>query len=140
MQNGTDSVTHGYVHMWSNQNRHFTILLIEDEALIRMGTAAMLEDDGYRVLEAVDAEGALAILDACSEIDIVITDVQMPGKIDGLALVEILAQRFPHIRTLVTSGRTSSQEACNCGAKKFLPKPYTAIAIQTAVQALLAGA
>ena len=116
-----------------------TILLIEDEGLIRMATTAMLEDAGYQVREAINADEALVSLDADSQIDIVITDVQMPGKIDGLALVEIIARKYPHIQSLVTSGRASLNEARECGAKKFLTKPYTAEAIQSAVEAVLAA-
>lgn len=114
-----------------------TILLIEDEGLIRMATAAMLEDAGYHVLEAMNADEALVTLEAGNEIDIVITDVQMPGKIDGLELVEIIASKYPRIPSLVTSGRASLQEARDCGARKFLTKPYTASAIQSAVEAVL---
>lgn len=99
----------------------------------------MLEDFGYCVLEAADAEEALATLDIDSDIEIVITDVQMPGKIDGLGLVDILMRRFPQIKTLVTSGLTSSHEALSHGAKKFLRKPYTADAIHSAVQTVLSG-
>ena len=114
-----------------------TILLVEDEALIRMATAAMLEDEGYRVLEGTDAINALAVLDADSRIDIVITDVQMPGNIDGLELVEIIGREYPHILTLITSGRASFNEARQSGAKNFLTKPYTASAMQLAVRAVL---
>jgi DNA-binding NtrC family response regulator len=116
-----------------------TILLIEDEGLIRMATAAMLEDAGYRVREAMNADEALVALDADSHIDVLITDVQMPGKIDGLKLVEIITSKYPHILSLVTSGRASLNEARECGAKKFLTKPYTASAIQSAVEAVLAA-
>jgi CheY-like chemotaxis protein len=113
------------------------ILLVEDEALIRMATAAMLEDQGYLVLEGTDAINALTMLNSHPDIDIVITDVQMPGKIDGLELVEIIGREFPHILTLITSGRASLNEARQSGANKFLEKPYTASAIQSAVQEVL---
>ena len=116
-----------------------TILLIEDEALIRMATAAMLEDAGYRVVEAMNADEALVTLGEGQQIDIVITDVQMPGRLDGLELVEIITEKYPHILSLVTSGRASLREARDCGAKKFLTKPYTATAIQSAVEAVLAA-
>jgi CheY-like chemotaxis protein len=128
----------GYSIMVGAQRQQITILLIEDEGLIRMGTCAMLEDAGYMVLEAENAEEALQLLAANTEISIVVTDVQMPGSIDGLALCEIVARDFPQVRTLVTSGKSSVQDARACGAQRFLPKPYTANAIQTTVQAMLA--
>ncbi len=127
----------GYRIMRRAKDQITTILLVEDEALIRMATAAMLEDEGYRVLEGKDAVNALAVLDTDPDIDIVITDVQMPGEIDGLELVEIISRKYPHILTLITSGRTSLNEAQQSGATKFLAKPYTAVAIQSALQAVL---
>ncbi len=122
------------------QDQVITILLVEDECIIRMASAAMLEDAGYVVIEATDADDALHTLHHHPEINVVITDVQMPGAIDGLELVEILTRDFPQIETLVTSGRASPREARQSGATKFLTKPYSAAAIQTAVRAALASA
>ena len=113
-----------------------TVLLIEDEPLIRMGTSAMLEDGGYKVLEAGDAEEAQALLARHPEISIVVTDVQMPGAMDGLALTSILKRDHSHIRVLITSGRTGLQEAREHGASDYLSKPYTARAIQNALENL----
>lgn len=117
-----------------------TILLVEDEAIIRIASAAILEDAGYTIIEAVDADDALRMLQHHPEVDVVVTDVQMPGTIDGLRLVEILALQYPRIETIITSGRASANAARQCGATKFLAKPYTANAIQTAVQTALASA
>ena len=103
-----------------------TILLIEDEPLIRMATAAILEDAGHDVLQAECAEEALSMLKQHEEIEIVITDVQMPGMMDGLALVEIISRDYPDIRSLVTSGRIQIEQVRACGAYGFLPKPYSA--------------
>jgi DNA-binding NtrC family response regulator len=114
-----------------------TVLLIEDEGLIRMGTAAILEDAGYQVVEAENAEVALDLLAANSNISVVVTDVQLPGRLDGLALCKIIDHDFPLVRVLVTSGRSSLRDARECGAEKFLPKPYSAGAIQTTVEAML---
>jgi CheY-like chemotaxis protein len=114
-----------------------TILLIEDESIIRMGTAAILEDAGYRVLEAGHAGEAIEILETHPEIDLVVTDVQMPGPVDGLGLVATIGHVHPRIRTLVTSGRATGQDARQCGANKFLSKPYSAADLQSAVQKTL---
>ena len=64
-----------------------TILFVEDEAIIRMDSIGMLEAAGFRVLEAEDSAEALAILADHDEIDVLVTDVRMPGPMDGLALV-----------------------------------------------------
>ena len=113
-----------------------TVLLVEDEGIIRMASAAILEDAGYDVLEAADAEEALTALGCHPEVDVVVTDVQMPGKLDGLKLVEVIAHDYPQVQTLITSGLTGPQEAKESGAAKFLAKPYTAAAIQSAVKAV----
>ena len=112
-----------------------TVLLIEDEALIRMGTSAMLEDGGFQVLEAANADEAQILLAAHPEIAAVITDVQMPGSMDGLALAGLLHRDYAHIPVLVTSGRSGPREALQLGAS-YLPKPYTAQAITHALNGL----
>src|ERR1700754_2086080 len=117
-----------------------SVLLVEDEAIISMASEAILEDAGYKVITALNADEALEILRGNQDIDVVITDVQMPGTIDGLKLVELIETHFPHIETLVTSGRAGQSEARASGAKKSLPKPYTASAIQSAVKEVLASA
>ena len=119
--------------MERSKNRPITILLVEDEIIIRMSSAAILEDAGFGVLEASDADTALATLAAHPEIDVVVTDVQMPGSMDGLQLVEMIAQNYPHVHTLVTSGRTNRDQASHSGATKYLSKPYSAAAIQSAI-------
>ncbi len=119
------------------KDQAITVLLVEDEGIIRMASASMLEDAGYTVIEAMNADDALQILQQRSDVNVVVTDVQMPGKIDGLGLVEILAQDHPNIQTLITSGRAGVNEARRSGARRFLAKPYTAAAIQSAVASTL---
>lgn len=113
-----------------------TVLLIEDEALIRMGTSAMLEDGGYQVLEAADADEAQGLLEAHPEIAIVVTDVQMPGSMDGLAFASYVSRHHAHIPVLITSGRADAQDARAHGAATYISKPYTAATIERALQHL----
>jgi CheY-like chemotaxis protein len=65
-----------------------TVLLVEDDTAVRMTFAITLEDLGYRVLQAADAETALATL-AATEVNVLLTDLRMPGRLDGLELVEV---------------------------------------------------
>lgn len=123
--------------MRSAKHQAVTVLLVEDEAIIRMASAAILEDAGYTVLEAPDGDAALSMLNANPDITVIVTDVQMPGNIDGLQLVEIVAREFPGVQTLVTSGRSGLAEARQRGATKFLSKPYSANAFQSAIAAAL---
>ena len=110
-----------------------TILVVEDEVLIRMSAVATLEDAGYTVLEAQNSAEALEILIRHPEVTIMLTDVRMPGLMDGLALVAQVYIDHPAIRSIVVSGHTSAMQASDAGAMGFLPKPYMA---HTMVQAV----
>ena len=81
-----------------------SILIVEDEALIRFNLIDFFEDAGYRVSEAETADEAIAILDQNSSIRVVLTDVQMPGSMDGLKLAHYIRDRFPPTVLVVTSG------------------------------------
>lgn len=101
-----------------------TILFVEDEAIIRMDSIGMLEAAGFRVLEAEDSAEALAILADHDEIDVLVTDVRMPGPMDGLALVAQVQRDHPAIRSIVVSGTSSAADARDAGATEFVAKPY----------------
>ncbi len=110
-----------------------TILVVEDEILIRMSAVATLEDAGYSVLEAQNSREALQILSRHDKVSILVTDVRMSGPMDGLALVAQVRLDHPAIRAIVVSGTTSATEAIDAGALGFLTKPYMA---HTLVQAV----
>jgi DNA-binding NtrC family response regulator len=110
-----------------------TVLIVEDEFLIRMSAVAMLEDAGFSVCEAVDSAEALTMLARHEEIDVLMTDVRMPGRMDGLALVAQVCIAYPAIRSIVVSANGSAAQAANAGAFGFVAKPYSASAIVRAV-------
>jgi DNA-binding NtrC family response regulator len=110
-----------------------TILVVEDEILIRMSAVATLQDAGFSVLEAQNSAEALEILTRHPEVSIMVTDVRMPGLMDGLALVAQVRTDHPDIRSIVVSGHTSAMQASDAGAMGFLPKPYMS---ETMVQAV----
>ena len=99
-------------------------MVVEDEALIRMSTVASLEDAGLRVLEAGSSTEALGILAQHAEICVIVTDVRMPGALDGLALVSRVQRDHPVIRAVVVSGNTTATQAYKAGAAGFITKPY----------------
>lgn len=106
------------------------VLLVEDEPLVRMTSADELEETGFQVLEAANADVALAVLEARSdEVQVLFTDVNMPGSMDGVALAEQVHARWPHIRLLISSGyaRPRPDEIPDDG--RFVPKPYRAAAV-----------
>lgn len=81
-----------------------TVLVVEDEALIRFDVADFLREGGYHVVEAASGEDALAILTSGRRIDLVFTDIQMPGQLDGLALARWCLAHRPQIKVILTSG------------------------------------
>ena len=110
-----------------------TILVVEDEPLIRMCAVAILQDAGYRVLEAQNSAEALDVLSQHSEVSIMVTDVHMPGHMDGLALVTWVQLNNPSIRAIVVSGNATAAQAGKAGAFGFVAKPYMPDTILKAV-------
>jgi len=101
------------------------VLVVDDEPLVRMTAVDELEEAGFHVLEAANADVALAVLETHSdEVQVLFTDVNMPGSMDGMALAEWVHRRWPHIRLLISSGyaRPHPDEIPDCG--HFVPKPY----------------
>jgi CheY-like chemotaxis protein len=106
----------------ARQQKH--ILVVEDEVLIRMLISDTLRDEGYSVIEAFNAQEALDIINAGMAVDLVFSDVRMPGPLDGLGLLNVLRQRFPHIPVILTSGHLEPVLALRGGAAHFVRKPY----------------
>ena len=88
-----------------------TVLFVEDEALIRMDMAEFLRECGYRVHEAANADEALEALQSKFAIDLVFTDINLPGGMDGLELSEWVLSNRPGVKVLVTTGRTLRSDA-----------------------------
>jgi DNA-binding NtrC family response regulator len=138
MKNGTN-VSAITSHLMEADTTRHTILVVEDEALLRMCAVSVLEDAGYAVLEAEDGDAALEMIAGHDEIGVVITDVRMPGTMSGLALVSRIKKERPEIRSIVVSGNAAAREAFNVGASGFLPKPFLGDAIVNAVENTLRG-
>lgn len=79
------------------------ILVVEDSALIRMGAVDLVLHAGYEALEACDADAAIRILEVRNDIDLVFTDVQMPGTMDGIKLSHYIRDRWPPVKLIVAS-------------------------------------
>ena len=100
-----------------------TILVVEDEVLIRMVICESLRDEGYTVVEAIDGREALKLLQTQSDIGLLITDVWMPGEMDGLALASSARERWGGLNVLIVSGHAPAAEALAV-ADAFLHKPF----------------
>jgi two-component system, response regulator PdtaR len=124
--------------MGTAESRPTVILLVEDEALVRMIASDILTDEGgYRVIEAVNAKEALTLLESRHDVRLVFTDVEMPGSLDGFALARIVDMRFPGIKVIVTSGRMTPCAGDLPKGMRFLPKPYLPSALVRMVRELL---
>jgi CheY-like chemotaxis protein len=86
-----------------------TVLVVEDETLIRMAVAESLRDAGYRVLEASCADEATSLLGAYGDIAVLFTDIQMPGPLNGAALTHFVRTHYPGVTVIATSGAQRPQ-------------------------------
>jgi CheY-like chemotaxis protein len=80
------------------------VLIVEDEFLLRMSAVEMIEEAGFEIVEAGNADEAITILESRSDIRVVFTDIQMPGSMDGLKLAAAVRHRWPPIKIIATSG------------------------------------
>jgi CheY-like chemotaxis protein len=102
------------------------VLVVEDEPFVRMMGADMLEDAGFEVLMACNADEALRVLANRSDVGVVFTDVEMPGSLDGLDLAWRIHRDWPQVGVVVTSGRSSASECALPDDGLFVAKPYAA--------------
>ena len=98
-----------------------TVLVVEDDFLVRLCAADALSDAGFNVLQADSGPDALRILES-GPVDVVFTDINMPGAFDGAGLARRVRQRWPATAVVMTSGRGRPDE--DLGEARFLPKPY----------------
>src|SRR6202142_2887945 len=100
------------------------VLIVEDEFLLRLDSAETIESAGFEVIQAANADEAIAILEARPDIHVVFTDIQMPGSMDGLKLARFVRDRWPPIKIVATSGRVIVGDDDLPDGSVFLPKPY----------------
>jgi len=113
-----------------------TVLVVEDEALLRLVAVGELEDAGMVALEAENGSQALEILSCNSSIDVVFTDIDMPGAINGIELANIVRGTYPHIRVIVVSGLSNIENTALHKAISFYSKPYDMARIIKQMQAI----
>lgn len=113
-----------------------TVLVVEDEPLIRMFASDIASDAGFRVVEACNADEALAAIDADSSIGIVFTDIHMAGSRDGLAMAREARDRWPPLRFLIVSGHRKVEHNQLPPESKFFSKPYDEADIAKALLSL----
>jgi CheY-like chemotaxis protein len=112
-----------------------TVLVVEDEPLIRLNAVAELEDIGLCVFAAENADQALQVVDQHPELTVVFTDIHMPGRCDGLELARRVHLLRPDIRLILTSGKIRPTRHEMPPSARFLPKPYEGRALAHLVAA-----
>jgi two-component system, response regulator PdtaR len=110
------------------------VLVVEDEPLVLADAVAIIEDAGYQVIEAINADDAIAILHSRSDIRVVFTDIEMPGSMDGLKLARVVREKWPPVELIVTSGRRALDVGALPARGTFIGKPYTAQQVLDAVK------
>lgn len=118
-------------------NPRIAVLVVEDEALIRLAAMDLVESAGYEAVEARNADEAIRILGARRDIRVVFTDVDMPGTMDGLKLAHFIRDRWPPIRLVVASGMKILAESQLPKGSRFFSKPYEDSSIVSALTELL---
>jgi DNA-binding NtrC family response regulator len=101
------------------------VLVVEDDILLRMSIVQELGDAGFDVFEAENASAAIELLNNNNRIQVMFSDVDMPGGIDGLKLAALVRDRWPPIKIIITSGHHDLSKLVMPEIEIFLPKPYT---------------
>lgn len=126
----------------SQQSDHRpTVLMVEDNALVLELGATVLDEAGYAVITATSADEALAQLQAGLKIDLLFTDIVLPGDLDGVALAEALGEILPNVPVLLTTG-WADRAGEQAGAREPWPligKPYRPADLLRRVEGLLDG-
>lgn len=113
-----------------------TVLLVEDEVIVRLDLATYVEQAGYNVLEAGCAAEAIEMLERDRSIRVVFTDIRMPGDMDGVALARCVRERWPPTVIVISSGNT--EEAKDVADIHILDKPYLADRVHMVLEAVAA--
>jgi DNA-binding NtrC family response regulator len=114
-----------------------TILVAEDEDEIRLCLAEFLVDSGFLVLQAADVAEARIILENNDKVDLVFSDINMPGGETGFALAQLVLRHYPDTRVLLTSGMPQVDEDTRDLPEPLILKPYSYASVLQHIQRLL---
>lgn len=113
------------------------VLVVEDEPITRMDVVDQLEEGGFKVFEAPDADRAIKILEANPAIRVLFTDIDMPGSMDGLKLAAAVRDRWPPIRIVVASGLRKINMDALPDNSRFFSKPYNVNEIAATMRSMV---
>ncbi|NHT78782.1 response regulator [Rhizobiaceae bacterium CRRU44] len=112
------------------------VLVVEDEIILLVDIVDLVEDSGFRALEAQNADAAMILLQQHTDIDVLITDIDMPGSMDGLELARRARGIYPDMAVVVISGKLHASKNDVPPRGRFIPKPYPRLAIMEVLKAL----
>lgn len=115
-----------------------TVLLVEDEVLIRFFMHELFEEEGWVVLEAGSGDDAMALLEA-NPVTVVVTDIEMPGTVDGIALSWHVYRKSPSVAVVITSARQLPRKSEIPPTSHFFAKPVPPNVLVRTVEDLLCG-
>jgi CheY-like chemotaxis protein len=102
------------------------ILIVEDEVLTSEYLEFVLQRAGYDSVPAASVEEAIAVLEHRDDIDLVVTDINLPGEMNGLQLASLVKRRWPAINIVVVTGYSAPKKDELPPGSLFVPKPYSA--------------
>jgi len=108
------------------------LLVVEDEVLIRLSTSDFLRNEGFTVLEAGSAREALTVLNARSDVSVVVTDIHMSGELEGLELIREIRRSFPNLKIITASAYQITEPV-----EAVLTKPYSLERLLSVIKLLL---
>jgi len=100
------------------------VLVVEDEPLLRMNAADMVEEAGFEALEAANATQAIQLLESRNDICVILSDIDMPPGMDGMKLVALVRRRWPPVAIILVSGHVNLGDVDLPEGAKFFSKPY----------------
>ena len=114
-----------------------TVLIVEDEPIVRHYESELAEGAGFLTLMASNAEEALRELEGPIDVGILLTDVMMPGAMNGIELVNAVRERWPHVRIVIASGHVDSQAGDGREQIVYVHKPFTPTELISALQSVI---
>ena len=118
-----------------------TILVVDDEVLVRTLVSEYLRDCGFTTVEAASAAEAIEVLTSDLDVDVVFTDIEMPGSMNGFGLAHLVREHRPHLKVVLTSGNPgkASEARDLCVGEGFIPKPVPMVDLADRIARLVAS-
>jgi two-component system, response regulator PdtaR len=116
--------------------RSIPVLVVEDDLIVRMAIVDSLEEAGFKSIEAGSASEAISVLESRSDIRVVFTDIEMPGKMDGLALSHYVRHRWPPTIVVISSGRRHPSRDELPEDVEFISKPFHSTQLADILQSI----